>query len=112
MNTETFFGHLRVTINNEVKISSLKTLNYDLKSVILMYENSECVLIKNIKKATDFAFSVSSLKFLVPNYPPASKNEQQVESPNLLASLCQNTTDEYENAPFLPQQILLSSSSQ
>lgn len=53
-----------------------------------------CINKKNSKKATDFAFSVSSPKFLLPIHPLASKNEQQVESPNLLASLHQNTTDE------------------
>lgn len=75
---KTFF-----TINSEVKISSLETLNYDLKSVILIYENSQCVLTKKVKKATDFASSVSSPKFLFPIYPSASKIEKKVESPNL-----------------------------
>lgn len=59
-----------------------------------MWKFRMCINKKTVKKATDSAFSVSSPKFLFPIYPLAGKNKQQVESPNLLASLHQNTTDE------------------
>lgn len=52
-----------------------------------------CINKKTVKKATDFAFTVSSPKFLFPIHPLAGKNEQQVESPDFLAFLHQNTTD-------------------
>lgn len=48
---------------------------------------------RTVKKATDFAFSVCSPKFLFPIHPLAGKNEQQVECPDFLAILHQNTRD-------------------
>lgn len=59
-----FFRHLAVTINSEVKISFLKTLNYDLKSVILIYDNLECLLTKKLSRK----LLILLFQFVAPNF--------------------------------------------